>query len=506
MYKSLIFISLLLLAEARHIKTKVVILGAGAAGISAAKTLTDLKLNDFIILDAQSFVGGRVQHEQFGNSKVELGANWIYGKGQNPIYRLALQHGLKTVPNDKTNLAFFDDEQGKLKDQHQGTFVYDEFESIKIKLVNYAEQRMKRQQVDLSSRSALSLLGWKPNTPLKAAIEYFNIDWEFSEPAEMCSLEYATGTGDTVTGTYPFGNEFVVDNRGFNHIIKEESKIFLDLDDPRLMLNTLVTKVIYNDHNVTVFTANGDTIEAEYAICTFSLGVLQSDAVTFEPTFPEWKREALLNFLRFKTKFWADWQFALYANNVTQHGGYYTVWQNLNAPGYLFQQQQTASAASASASTATEAEAEATDNILMVTTTDMESQRIERMTNTQVLKEIMHVLHNMFGKVEEPTDILIPRWHQHPLFRGSYSNWPIGALKKHHLNMRAPLKNTLWFAGEAMSADYYGFLHGAWFEGKSVATTIVACLANISYCHRPESYQYVTGCDEKPSFNRQFFT
>lgn len=60
MYKLLIFISLLLIVEARQIKTKVVILGAGAAGISAAKTLTDLKLNDFIILDAQSFVGGLV--------------------------------------------------------------------------------------------------------------------------------------------------------------------------------------------------------------------------------------------------------------------------------------------------------------------------------------------------------------------------------------------------------------------------------------------------------------
>lgn len=75
------------------------------------------------------------------------------------------------------------------------------------------DKRMKRQQVDLSSRSALSLLGWKPNTPLKAAVEYFNIDWEFSEPAEMCSLDYATGTVDSVTGTYPYGNEFVVDER-----------------------------------------------------------------------------------------------------------------------------------------------------------------------------------------------------------------------------------------------------------------------------------------------------
>lgn len=61
MYKILVIALLLLLldiVESRHIKTKVVILGAGAAGISAAKTFSELEFNDFIILDAQSFIGG----------------------------------------------------------------------------------------------------------------------------------------------------------------------------------------------------------------------------------------------------------------------------------------------------------------------------------------------------------------------------------------------------------------------------------------------------------------
>lgn len=138
----------------------------------------------------------------------------------------------------------------------------------------------------------------------------------------------------------------------------------------------------------------------------------------------------------------------------------------------------------------------------MVTTTDKESHRIERMTNSQVKGEIMQVLKRMFGKdVEEPVEILFPRWHENPLFRGSYSNWPIGALLKHHLNMRAPLDNRLWFAGEAMSADYYGFLHGAWFEGKSVAKSVLKCLH--THCPQVEHYEYVTGCDEKPRFMQQ---
>lgn len=145
--------------------------------------------------------------------------------------------------------------------------------------------------------------------------------------------------------------------------------------------------------------------------------------------------------------------------------------------------------------------------MLMVTTTDRESQRIELLTNNQVEQEIMQILRCMFPdkNIEPPTEILFPRWHQHPLFRGSYSNWPIGALKKHHLNMRAPLNNRLWFAGEATSADYYGFLHGAWLEGKSVATSISRCIKKI--CPYYERHTYVTGCDSnlsKPRFFAQF--
>lgn len=50
---------------------------------------------------------------------------------------MALQHGLKTVPNDKTNLAFYDD-FGKLPDQSIGNDVYNDFEAVKIQLVDYA--------------------------------------------------------------------------------------------------------------------------------------------------------------------------------------------------------------------------------------------------------------------------------------------------------------------------------------------------------------------------------
>lgn len=58
---------------------------------------------------------------------------------------------------------------------------------------------------------------------------------------------------------------------------------------------------------------------------------------------------------------------------------------------------------------------------------------------------------------------------------GSYSNWPVGMTLEKHQNLRANV-DRLWFAGEANSAQYYGFLHGAWFEGREVGLRIAGLL------------------------------
>ena len=44
-----------------------------------------------------------------------------------------------------------------------------------------------------------------------------------------------------------------------------------------------------------------------------------------------------------------------------------------------------------------------------------------------------------------------------------------------HQNLRANVSR-LFFAGEATSAEYYGFLHGAYFEGQAVGRQIAGCV------------------------------
>jgi polyamine oxidase len=84
-----------------------------------------------------------------------------------------------------------------------------------------------------------------------------------------------------------------IDQRGFKTIIQQEAKEFLDSD--RVMLNSTVENISYSPYGgVEVTLTDGSTrLSADYAIVTFSLGVLQNDDVRFEPDLPMWKVEGI---------------------------------------------------------------------------------------------------------------------------------------------------------------------------------------------------------------------
>ena len=78
-------------------KKKVLILGAGVTGITAAKTLHDKGIDDFLVLEGQDYIGGRLKNVPFAGQTVEAGANWIqqYQAEDNPITELNTQNPLK---------------------------------------------------------------------------------------------------------------------------------------------------------------------------------------------------------------------------------------------------------------------------------------------------------------------------------------------------------------------------------------------------------------------------
>jgi polyamine oxidase len=233
-------------------------------------------------------------------------------------------------------------------------------------------------------------------------------------------------------------------------------------DDPRLWLNTQVTEIEHSAHGVVIRNADGSCVSAAYAVTTFSVGVLQNNIVRFEPELPEWKRTAIEKFtmgtytkifMQFPYTFWpSDTEFFLYASPTTR--GFYPVFQSLSKTGFL-----------------------PGSNILFVTVVETHSYRVERQSDAQTQAEIMAVLREMFPEhtIPDPIAFTYPRWSTEPWAYGSYSNWPAGTTLEMHQNLRANV-GRLWFAGEATSAQYFGFLHGALFEGREVGMSVAALL------------------------------
>lgn len=73
---------------------RVIVVGAGIAGLVAAHKLQTTGRFDVVVLEGSDRVGGRVYTSTFRGKKVELGAQWIHGIKGSPVYALAKEEGL----------------------------------------------------------------------------------------------------------------------------------------------------------------------------------------------------------------------------------------------------------------------------------------------------------------------------------------------------------------------------------------------------------------------------
>ena len=104
----LLWLSFAIVSSAPQGKKKVLILGAGTAGITAAKTLHDRGVTDFLVLEGQDYIGGRIKQASLGGMKMELGANWIQyaDEEDNPLIPLKNKHNLTGQNSNFSNLSF----------------------------------------------------------------------------------------------------------------------------------------------------------------------------------------------------------------------------------------------------------------------------------------------------------------------------------------------------------------------------------------------------------------
>ncbi|XP_057248728.1 polyamine oxidase 1 isoform X1 [Beta vulgaris subsp. vulgaris] len=430
--------------------SSVIIIGAGISGISAAKQLADNGVEDIVILEASDRIGGRIRKETFSGVNVELGAGWIAGVGgkeSNPVWELANRAGLRTCFSDYSNARYnIYDRGGKIFSSEIAADSYK-------KAVDSAIERLSNE-ADNTFEPPNS-----PKTPIELAIDFILHDFEMAEV-------------EPISTYVDFGErEFLVaDERGYEYLLYKMAETFLltsdgEILDNRLKLNKVAREIQNSRSGVTVKTEDGCIYEASYLILSVSIGVLQSDLITFRPPLPvrillfncRWKTEAIDKcdvmvytkiFLKFPCKFWPsgpDKEFFIYAH---ERRGYYTFWQHMDSayPG---------------------------SNILVVTLTNGESKRVEAQLDEETLKEAMEVLRDMFGSdIPDATDILVPRWWNNRFQRGSYSNYPIISNNQLVQEIKTPV-GRIFFSGEHTSERFNGYVHGGYLAGIDSANTLL---------------------------------
>ncbi|GAA95424.1 uncharacterized protein L969DRAFT_45716 [Mixia osmundae IAM 14324] len=442
---------------------KVLILGAGVAGITAAINLQKAGVTDWLIIDAEPQIGGRMQSQKLANGLVvERGPNWVQGlnssSGFNPIWRLALDANLSTSISDFSNFTAYN-LNGKAKGVDD---LYDQYSDAFANFLSIAGTKLDQNQFDYNARGGLFRAGWNPLTPEARAVEAYNYDMEFAQSPSDSSWTYSSVNTNDTFNLFSADNALSIDQRGFSVILEHE---FAPLNaSSKLRLNTTVKKVAYSTSGVSVTTTGGQKFTGDYAICTFSVGVLQNSDVTFSPSFPVWKQDAIDSFamavytkifITFTEKFWAaNDQFALYVDPAVR--ARYVQFQFLDVEDFF-----------------------PGSKTLFVTALGDQAVAVEARSEQDVQDEIVGILKGMYGNKANivATSIYYPRWHSDPLYRGSYSNWPAGYSPLSQENLRAGLPAgkdaRLLFAGEALSYQWYGFLHGAYYSALDTTNGLI---------------------------------
>ncbi len=409
----------------------VLVIGAGMSGIAAADFLDDKGLS-VLILEARDRIGGRVwtMYWDEAEKQIDLGASWIHGTTNNPITKIAEDHGIELLETDMDSRVILG-ANGEWIDDYTENEIDSLYKQFQEYMWNFAETVNKDTSVKVAEENFINLrnLSEEQKNQLRFII---NADLEHDEAADVFDLSLTTDIGK------PFGGLEVIFPDGYLQILDT-------LDDGLdIRLEHVVSKVEYDDQGVTV-TTNQGTFDAKYVISTLPIGVLKAESVEFSPPLPAAKQQAidrigmgLVNklYLIFEDDFWDD---VTLLNYVSSDGGSMWEFLNLNVLG---------------------------EPILLGFTVGEHARQLEKLSDEEIVADAMSILRNMYGdETLEPLDYVRTKWASDPYAIGAYSYSHVGVTKSDYTALAEPVMDRVFFAGEATIMDHTATVHGAYLSG-----------------------------------------
>lgn len=410
---------------------KVIIIGAGISGLSAANHLKKQGV-DVLILEAQKKIGGRIKTNRKLDILFDEGASWIHGPKGNPITELAHKANAETFVTKDDSTSVFNVNGKKYTDA-----VLEKAEQKYYEILNNLKGSKKK-----SFKEAF----------YNSYPEYQNDHlWNYMLSAY---LEFDTGGDINKLSSKDFYNdeefsgEDVIITNGYDNIINYLA------DGIDIRLNTVVNNIDYSKNSVSVNTNNGE-FYSDHVIVTVPLGVLKNNRIAFNPPLPKRINKAIKKLeMGSVNKFLLVWDKPFWNTNLQYIGytpetkGKFNYFLNLKTF--------------------------TNENTLMTFTFGDYSVKCENKSDAIIINEIMSHLRVIYGEdIPMPINMLRTKWNSNPFTFGSYSFATNGSRSNQFKKLTKPIKKKVFFAGEHTSKEYRGTVHGAYLSGVRAAEQVI---------------------------------
>ncbi|XP_053389187.1 spermine oxidase-like [Mercenaria mercenaria] len=437
---------------------KVVIIGAGIAGISAARRLVDAEFKDVIILEAANRIGGRIHTVKFGDGDmpIEMGANWIHGPTvQNSTFQVAETIGALQPYriNNRMSARFMREDGTEIRRE-----IVKEAVHIYNKVMDDVYRTLPRERIKNSRIVTMAPLIYecldKEVKKLEQNEDYIedmkrvlNAMLNYSRFHEGEELEKVTWEKDIEEYNVPDGGDVHIPGgyvQILNHLMKTVPK-------ESLILQTEVVNINWENcenEQLKIKTKNGTTFTADHVIVTSSIGYLKKHCETlFKPLLPEIKIEVLNSmalgrvdkiFLEFDTAVLAPtYSSVAFAWDDTTIGGDSSKWyKRIFGFDQIFTKNKT---------------------ILGWISGDG-AEYMETLSDEEIGKTCVQLLRQFLGNKDIPNAkaVLVSRWCSNPFVLGSYFYQTKTMIPGEQKILSEPLTTTsgkpvVMFAGEALT-------------------------------------------------------
>ncbi|KAB0797120.1 hypothetical protein PPYR_08114 [Photinus pyralis] len=474
-----VLIALTLSVECRK-EPRIVIIGAGAAGIAAASTLSRNGFTNVTILEADGRVGGRIYSLRFGKSLIDLGAQWCHGEKNNVVYEMV--RDLQVLKVDDTSPELYHSTLKRV-DSKFNARLNRLFEDVYF-ADNYGAEGSLGEVLTERYEAEIRKI-WKNKDELTLAEECLDLFERYVE-SELGSFSWSTVA--TSVDFEPCEGSQVLgwNGLGFKTILGVLMRQASGPIERNIALNKSVSGISLESGKVRVSCSDLSSYTADHVIWTPSLGVLKHlHANVFKPNLPKEKVRAIDTlgidgimkvFLHFPARWWDD-----------NFEGVAFVWRQADLKNSSLEYPEGPKIGNRSWITTIYCTIplQENPNVLLVWFIGPLVPEIEQLSDETIANGAMHVMRKFLSKdypsISHPDQITRKNWYSDPNFRGTYSFETVHSRKLGRSQaavLAEPIraadgKPVIMFAGEATSTNHYSTVHGAIETGFREANRII---------------------------------